>query len=134
MFSVCCVFRNDRETLLFLIVPLAALIWFKAESVSFQLDLGGEGHNGASYNLFTLKCESKTLGIGTHMEMGAPVQSQKGSSFNEPSLTGAGITHLLRGSRRPTVARGTKPARANIYLLPYKPGAVLRGPADTSLG
>lgn len=56
--------------MLFLIVLLAALIWFKAESVFFQLDLWGEGHNRASYNLFTLKCESKTLGIGTHMEMG----------------------------------------------------------------
>lgn len=69
MFSVCRVFRNDRETLLFLIVLLAVLIWFKAESVSFQLDLGGEGYNGTSYNLFTLRCEPKTLGIGTHMEM-----------------------------------------------------------------
>lgn len=58
---------------------------------------------------------SQRLGIDTHMEMGAPVQSQKGGSFSDPPLTGAGITHLLRGSRRPTVARGTKPARANIY-------------------
>lgn len=64
--------------MLFLIVLLAALIWFKAESVSFQLDLGGEDHNGASYNLFTLKCESKTLGIGTHMEMGGSCPKPEG--------------------------------------------------------
>lgn len=65
---------------------------------------------------FTLRCELKTLGIGTHMEMGDSCpKPEGGGSFSEPSLTRAEITHLLRGSRRPTVARGTKPARANIY-------------------
>lgn len=66
----CCVFQDDCEPLLFPMALLAVLTWSEAESVSFRLGLGGEeGHNRTYYNLFTLQCESKALGISPHMEM-----------------------------------------------------------------
>lgn len=73
--------------MLFLTVLLAVLSWSDAESVSFQLDLGGEGHKGAGYNLFTPRCESKALGDkSSHGNVGL----SKARRVVTPSLIGKG--------------------------------------------
>lgn len=77
-YPLCCVFRNDREPLLFVTAPLAVLIRSEAASVSFQMGLGERGsQRNPCHNLFTLECESKALGISPPMEVGGSFLSEE---------------------------------------------------------
>lgn len=85
VFPVCCVFRNDRELLLFVTALLAVLIRSEAESVSFLMGLGERGsYQDPCHNLFTLTCESEALVWGS-------CPKSEGGRFSGV------ISHLSRG-------------------------------------